>query len=449
MSPSIAAVTDLRIDAIVIGAGVIGASIALELQRGGRQVLVVDKGTAIGGGSTSSSASIIRFSYSTLGGVAASWEAKHLWERWAEHLGLSGAAEADGPLARFHKVGFLLIDEAEVDPRPMLENFERVGVPYEVLSGDDIAVRFPAIDPGRFGPPCHPPATEFFEPAKGAVTGIFQPDGGFVDDPQLATVNLMDAARRHGARVRLRSTVVEIMTEGSGADQQVVGIELDDGKQFFAPIIVNAAGPWSALVNELCDAPLDINIPTEPMRQDIASTIAPTNFGVDSGGTIVADLDFGTYFRPQPGGSFLVGGVEARCDPRVFVDNPDEASRLLDGNTAELLALRAARRLPELSIPRQPRGLVDFYDVSIDWTPIYDRSYVGGYYLAMGTSGNQFKNAPLVGQLLRGLIDYVEAGNDHDRNPFRFHCRHIDQWLDLGQFSRLREPGFTSDTVMG
>ena len=110
--------------------------------------------------------------------------------------------------------------------------------------------------------------------------------------------------------------------------------------------------------------------------------------------------------------------------------------------------IRAARRLPDLRIPRQPRGLVDFYDVSIDWTPIYDRSYVGGFYLAMGTSGNQFKNAPLVGQLMHGLIDYVEAGNDHDRIPFRFPCRHIDHWLDVGQFSRLREPGW-SDTVMG
>ncbi len=449
MNPPMAAVTDLRIDAIVIGAGVIGASIALELQRGGRQVLVVDKGTAIGGGSTSSSASIIRFSYSTVGGVAASWEAKHLWERWAEHLGVTSTdGVADGPLAQFHKVGFLLIDQTDTDPRRMLDHFATVGVPYELLSGDDIAARFPAIDPGRFGPPCHASSTEFFEPARGTVTGIFQPDGGFVDDPQLAAVNLMDAARRHGARVRLRSTVVEIMTEGSGANQRVTGIELDDGKQFFAPVIVNAAGPWSALVNELCDAPLDINIPTEAMRQDLASTAAPENFGIGSGGTVVADLDFGTYFRPQPGGSFLIGGVEAPCDARVFVDHPDEASRSLDGHTAELLALRAARRLPELRIPRQPRGLVDFYDVSIDWTPIYDRSYVGGFYLAMGTSGNQFKNAPLVGQLMHGLIDYVEAGNDHDRVPFRFPCRHIDQWLDVGQFSRLREPGW-SDTVMG
>ena len=58
-----------RVDAVVIGAGVIGSSVALELSRSGRSVVVVDKGPAAGAGSTSSSSSIIRFSYSTLDSV--------------------------------------------------------------------------------------------------------------------------------------------------------------------------------------------------------------------------------------------------------------------------------------------------------------------------------------------------------------------------------------------
>ena len=58
-------------DAVVIGAGVMGASIALELQRAGRSVVVVDKGDAVGGGSTSSSSAVVRFNFSTLAGVVA------------------------------------------------------------------------------------------------------------------------------------------------------------------------------------------------------------------------------------------------------------------------------------------------------------------------------------------------------------------------------------------
>ena len=67
-------------DAVVIGAGVIGSGVALELPRSGREVLVVDKGRGPGLGSTSASSSIVRFNYSTGVGVATSWEAKHCWQ---------------------------------------------------------------------------------------------------------------------------------------------------------------------------------------------------------------------------------------------------------------------------------------------------------------------------------------------------------------------------------
>ena len=48
-------------DAIVIGAGVMGSSIAYELQQSGLETLVVDKGDAVGGGSISATSAVIRF----------------------------------------------------------------------------------------------------------------------------------------------------------------------------------------------------------------------------------------------------------------------------------------------------------------------------------------------------------------------------------------------------
>ncbi len=96
--------TTQQADAVIIGAGVIGASVAYELARSGRSVISVDKGPAPGAGSTSSSASIIRFSYSTLDAVLTAWESAAVWEAWAEHL---GADDPDG-MARFVRTGNLI-----------------------------------------------------------------------------------------------------------------------------------------------------------------------------------------------------------------------------------------------------------------------------------------------------------------------------------------------------
>ena len=65
------------------------------------------------------------------------------------------------------------------------------------------------------------------------------------------------------------------------------------------------------------------------------------------------------------------------------------------------------------------RGFADLYDCSDDWIPIYDRSELPGFYMAVGTSGNQFKNAPVVGHCMAELIEACENGHDHDADPVR------------------------------
>jgi sarcosine oxidase subunit beta len=77
--------------------------------------------------------------------------------------------------------------------------------------------------------------------------------------------------------------------------------------------------------------------------------------------------------------------------------------------------------------------------VSDDWIPIYDRSDLPGFYMAIGTSGNQFKNAPVVGHLMAELIDKVEHGHDHDNEPVKLKARYTGVELDSGFYSRLRE----------
>ena len=84
------------------------------------------------------------------------------------------------------------------------------------------------------------------------------------------------------------------------------------------------------------------------------------------------------------------------------------------------------------------RGVVDLYDVTDDWIPIYDKSDLPGFYMAVGTSGNQFKNAPVVGAMMAELIIACERGHDHDRDPLPFPLPRAGRTLSLGFFSRRR-----------
>ncbi|CAN5597840.1 hypothetical protein BH24ACT5_BH24ACT5_15660 [soil metagenome] len=111
--------------------------------------------------------------------------------------------------------------------------------------------------------------------------------------------------------------------------------------------------------------------------------------------------------------------------------------------------MRLARRLPEFGVPGKPVGLAALYDASDDWVPIYDGTSLGGYFMACGTSGNQFKNAPLAGQFIRTLVDAAAAGHNHDADPVQFTGALTGRNINLGAFSRQRDRAITSGTVMG
>ncbi len=90
------------------------------------------------------------------------------------------------------------------------------------------------------------------------------------------------------------------------------------------------------------------------------------------------------------------------------------------------------------------------YDVSDDWIPIYDRSSLDGFYMAVGTSGNQFKNAPMAGAMMADLILACEAGRDHDADPVQILLPHIGRSIDVGFYSRRREINLESSfSVLG
>ena len=429
-------------DAIVIGAGVVGCSIAHALARRGHRVCVLERGGSVACGSTSSSSAVVRYNFSTWVGVATAWESRHAWEKWADHL----EAQPDADLARLVKTGGLTLDSPNQDRQRVLALFDRVGVPYEVWDAERIRERLPLVDPGRHHPPKPIDDDAFWAEPDGELSGYWTPDAGFVNDPQLAARNLLDAAVAHGAEICLRSEVTAVRQ-----GPRTRGVTVNGDTDLDAPIVVNAAGPHSGAINRLALGENDdFAVKTRPLRQEVHEVPAPAAYSNGVPGALIADVDLGTYFRGTPSGGLLVGGTEPACDPLQWLDAPDDAEPRVTSAVYDAQVLRAARRLPSLQVPPRPRGVVGVYDVSDDWIPVYDRTALDGFYVAIGTSGNQFKNAPVVGDFLAEIIEACEDGRDHDTRPVQFTLPRTGHVVDLSHYSRRRPiTAGSSFSVMG
>lgn len=427
-------------DVIVIGAGVIGAATALELSKRGRAVLVLDAGSAVGAGSTSSSSAIIRFHYSTVESVATSWEAAAMWRDFESHL---GARDPNG-MVRFIECGALVLDYPDHNRTTVLQHFTHLGVPFEELTPTQVAARFPALDIGDYSPARPIDDPSFSDDAHGELGAYFTPDAGFIDDPMLAAQNFMHAAQQHGTQLRLNTEVIDISVEGGA----VRGVTLRSGETIDAPIVINVAGPASSRINAMAGVCNEMTIRHRPLRQEVFVTESPSDFTLESG-ALVADIGVGVYFRPHLGGTLLIGGTEPECDELEWIDDPTQYRDQTTAEGFERAMYRTSRRMPGLGIPHRRTGLAALYDASDDWVPIYDKSSVNGFFMACGTSGNQFKNAPMSGVFMAELVEAADRGQDHDLDPVHVTGPNTGASIDLSAFSRKREPAATSGTVMG
>ncbi len=424
--------SDRSADALIIGAGVIGAAIAVELAQRGYRTLNVDKLPASGYGPTSNSCSIVRAHYSSREGVAMAYEGFSYWQNWDEYLGVTDEAGT----ARYVQCGTILIKSATGHHEKVLRHYRELGVEFEEWDNAELGRRMPIYDTGAFWPPKRPEDPHFWDRAESEIDGaIFTSGSGYVNDPQLATHNLQRAAEAHGGEFIFRQEVVAIRRDR----ERVRGVTLGDGREVDAPIVVNVAGPHSFLINRMAGVEDTMKVKTRALRHEVHHVPAPPDFDFELNGIHTSDGDTGVYFRPESGNHILVGSEDPDCDPRVWVDDPDAYDRNVTEAQWEAQVFRLARRIPSLRIPTERKGVVDLYDVSDDWIPIYDRADLPGFYMAIGTSGNQFKNAPVVGHVMAELIDRVEHGHDHDEEPLHVRARYTGVELNLGFYSRLRE----------
>lgn len=419
------------VDALIIGTGVIGAALAFEMSKAGYKTLSLDRNTQAGHGSTAGSCAIVRMHYSTFDGTAFAWEGYHYWRDWADYLGLPEGAD----LAKFRQTGCVTMKtEANGFLQSHMKYSAELGCKYQELTADDVLERLPIYSLESFAPAKRLDDPEFGQPNGKRMGGaVCWPQAGYVTDPALSAQNLMDAARLYGAKLRTGVEVVEIL-QGAG---RVSGVKLANGDEIHAPVVINVAGPGSSIVNAMAGVLDDMTIKTRPLRQEVAHVPAPEGFNFEENGTIVSDSDIGLYVRPEHGNNILIGSEDPECDAHQWCEDDVTYNRdFTDQWTTQ--AMRYAQRVPTLGIPSQTRGVVDLYDASTDWIPIYDQSSLPGFYMACGTSGNQYKNAPIAAKMMTALIDYCEGGADHDAKPLQFTLPYIGRQIDVGFYSRKR-----------
>jgi sarcosine oxidase subunit beta len=421
-----------KFDAIIIGAGIIGACTGFELAKRGYKVLNVDKLPEAGHGSTSGSCAVIRLHYSTPDGVAMAREGYYYWIDWPKYL---GTVDETG-LVQYINTGCLVIKtEKNHYLKKVMAALDELCVPYEDVAPEEIPKRFPILNNRSYGPPVLPSDERFGKPTADQIAGaIYIPESGLISDPKQSVHNVQRASEAVGGKFLFNAEVVQIRRQ----DNRVAGITLKDGTEIDAPVVINVAGPHSSIINRMAGVEEEMKIKTRPMRQEVCHVPAPEGFDYNHLGTVISDGDVGCYSRPEVGNNILIGSEDPECDTMEYVDDPDNYNtKFTEQWTTQVM--REAQRIESLRIPNQPSGVVDLYDCTDDWLPIYDKSSLPGFYMAVGTSGNQYKNAPVVGVLMAELIAAVEAGQDHDKDPVQFTMKYTKRPCDIGFFSRLRK----------
>src|SRR3954470_12790953 len=121
-------------DAVIIGAGVIGAATAFELARKGWRTLNIDKLPASGYGPTSNSCAIVRAHYSSWDGVAMAYEGFFYWQDWERYLGVVD----DAGTAKYMQSGTVLLKSATGHHEKVLKHYRELGVEFEEWTNDEV-----------------------------------------------------------------------------------------------------------------------------------------------------------------------------------------------------------------------------------------------------------------------------------------------------------------------
>ena len=367
-------------EAIIIGAGVMGASLAYHLTRAGMtHVTVLDK-KGLCGGMTAKSGALVRMHYTNEPEARMAFAAWYYFQHWQEMVGGE---------CGFTRTGFVVTvtpDNAE-RLRKNVEMLQRIGVTTSVITAQELRELQP------------------FARVDDLTVAAYEPESGYAD-PRATTTAFMQQAQRQGATLREGVRVTAIRTAGG----RVIGVDTSGGP-IDAPIVVVMAGPWSDRLLKTAG----IDFPLIPQRAQIAFYQRPAELA--KGHMVFIDGALGAYFRPHGTELTLIGVGHWKPEPPPDPDAYNEAN---DPDFIPAAQLKVARRIPALQHAEYVRGHAGIYDVSPDTRAVLDRAPgVDGLYMAAGFSGTGFKISPAVGACMAELITQGRA-TFVDITPFRF-----------------------------
>jgi sarcosine oxidase, subunit beta len=352
-----------RAEVVIIGAGIMGLSIAYNLARhhGVREVTIVDKSYVCGGASGRNG-----------GGVRAQWSSEANIRLMQESIRLCRDFAREMKInVWFRQGGYLFLVRTE-EKRRALE----ASVVLQNACG--LATRMLTPKEARgIVPQLH---------TEGVVAASFNPDDGVVF-PWPFLWGYAEAARRLGAELSTFTEVTGFETKG----RRIEAVLTTRGK-IRTHRVVNAAGAWSPEVARM----LGIELPNHPHRHEICST-EPLKPWLSP---LVADLTNGLYFSQSTRGE-IVGGIS----------NENVPPGIDQGSSYDFLALYARALLaacPVLGSVKVLRQWAGCYDLTPDANPIVGRvDEVDDFFQVSGFMGHGFMMAPIIGKLLAQYM--VEA----------------------------------------
>ena len=350
-------------DVVIVGAGVMGASIAFHLaKRGAGKIVILDKDHVGRGGSGRSSA-LIRMHYSFPPEVQLALISLHMFQNWQEFVGAPGD---------FRKTGFIRIVHPQETER-LKRNVEmqrKVGVTVELIDKRQLRELEPDWN------------------LEDVEVAAYEPDSGYGDGAGVAG-DFLQAARNLGVTYLSRTPALAFLAGGP----RICGVVTSQGEIHSSTVIV-AAGPWTRPLLQK----IGYDVPIECEYHQVA--ILRNAPDMKGGGCACIDSVTATYFRSDAQDKFLVGDFYGKRP----ADPDDFPQRATDESLEEIIE-RACRRVPKLQRAEVMRGVTGVYDMTPDSRPLLGEiPSVRGLYVCAGFSGMGFKISPAIGLVISELV---------------------------------------------
>jgi sarcosine oxidase subunit beta len=351
-------------EVVIIGGGIVGSSIAYHLTTAGcTDVLVIERESAQGKGSTGKSMGGVRAQFSTPVNIQMSLYSIPFYASFDERLGHP---------AGYRPQGYLFCATHEKHLAYLRANYAKqvaLGLKaVRLISADEIRAMFPQLR------------------SDDIVGGSFCSTDGFVD-PYSAMIGFMTWAADHGARLWKNTPVTGLRID----DRGIAAVETPKGNVATRKV-VNCAGGWAPEIAHMAG----LDLPVEPLRRMLVPTEPFDQFPHTA--PMIIDMSNGFHFRPE-GRGFLLAWNDPEETPGYKTD--------FDPGFIEKILTRAADRVPRFeNLAVNPkRAWAGLYEMTPDHHPILGPApEVPGFFLANGFSGHGVMHAPATGKILADLI---------------------------------------------